>query len=86
MNNLKRLVVTFCFISILAITALGGDVQSPPCQPPEPGDVQSPPCSSAQLTTDDPTNPGETQAPPAAETVVITTIADAAVGALLSLI
>ena len=84
MSNLKRLVVTICLISILAMTALAGETPNSPCPPPEPGDIQSPPCASASLTTDDPTNPGETQTPPAAETVVITTIADAAVGALLS--
>jgi len=84
MSNLKMLVVTFCLMSVLAISALG-QTPSPPCPPPDPGEMQGPPCSTAQLTTDDPTNPGETPAPPAAEAVVITTIADAAVGALLSL-
>jgi hypothetical protein len=85
MSNLKKVVVTFCLMSVLVITALGGDIQSPPCQPPEPGDLQSPPCSSAQLATDDPTNPGETESPPNAETIMIITTVDAAVGAFLSL-
>jgi hypothetical protein len=84
MNNLKKLVVAFCLMSVLAITAVGGEIPSPPCPPPDPGEIQTPPCSTAQLTTDDPTNPGETQTPPPAETVVITSFVDAAVGALLS--
>jgi hypothetical protein len=84
MTNLKRLVVTLCLMSVLAVTALAGETQSPPCPPPEPGETQCPPCSSAQQVTDDPT-PGDIQSPPAAETLVITTIADAAVGVLLSL-
>ena len=84
MNNPKRLVVTLCLMSILTVTALAGEMQAPPCSPPDPGEIQSPPCSTAQLATDDPTNPGETPVPPTAETVVITTIADVAFGVLLS--
>jgi hypothetical protein len=84
MKNLKKLVVAFSLIFVLAITAFGGETQSPPCSPPNPGETQSPPCSLAQLAPDDPTIPGETETSRAAETVVITTIADAAVGALLS--
>jgi hypothetical protein len=84
MRNLKRLVVTLCLISVLAITALAGEIQTPPCASPDPGEIQTPPCSPAQLTTEDPTNPGETETPPAAETVVINSIVDAAVGAFLS--
>ena len=85
MSNLKRLVVTFCLMFVLAMTALAGDIQSPPCAPPDPGQMSTPPCASAQLVTDDPTNPGDVQSPPAPEAVVITTIADAAVGVLLYL-
>ena len=86
MSNLKNLVVAFCLISVLAITAYG---QSGSCPPP--GEMQGPPCSSAQLTTDDPTNPGQTNpgevsTPPAPATDVITTVVDAAVGTLLSVL
>jgi len=84
MNNLKKLVVAFCLMSVLAITAIGGEIQSPPCSPPVPGEIDSPPCASAQLTTDDPSNPRDINTPPDAETVVITTIVDAAAGAFLS--
>ena len=84
MNNLKRLVVAFCLVSALAITALGAETQ-PPCAPPNPGETESPPCATAQLATDDPINPGETETPPAADRVAINTIVDAAVGVLLSI-
>jgi hypothetical protein len=84
MSNPKRLVVTFCLISVLAFTALAGEIQSPPCAPPIPGEIQAPPCSESQLATDDPTNLGESEALSTVETVMITTIADAALGALLS--
>jgi hypothetical protein len=84
MSNPKRLVVTLCLMSVLSVTALAGEIQSPPCSPPDPGEIQSPPCSTAQLTTDDPTNTGETEPLPAPDTVVITSIVDAALGAFLS--
>ena len=84
MNNLKKVVAVFCLIAVFAITALGGEIPSPPCAPPDPGEIPSPPCAAAQLATDDPKNPGDIQSPPTAETVVIATIADAALGAFLS--
>ena len=70
------LILAFC------VAAFADDINTPPCIP---GDINTPPCSTAQLTTDDPTNPGDMSTPPAAETIVITTMVDAAVGALLSI-
>jgi len=84
MNNLKKLVALFCLLAALSITAVGGETHGPPCATPNPGEIDSPPCATAQLATDDSTLPGETETPPAAETVGIATIADAAVGVLLS--
>jgi hypothetical protein len=84
MNNLKRLVVILSLIFVLAATVFAGETPTPPCPAPEPGELSTPPCSSAQLTTDDPISSGETEAPPASETIVISTIAEAALGALLS--
>ena len=81
MNKANKLVAVFCLTAALAITALGGDIQSPPCTP---GDVNTPPCSAAQPTTDDSTNLQEIQSLPAGETIAISTIAEAAVGAILS--
>jgi hypothetical protein len=81
MKKLKTLVASFTLIVTVAIAAIAGDINTPPCTP---GDINTPPCASDQMATNDSTSPGETETPPAAETVVITTIADAAIGALLS--
>ena len=51
MNNLRRLVVTLCLTSVLAITAFAGETSAPPCTP-NPGETNAPPCSSAQMTND----------------------------------
>ena len=53
MNNLRRLVVTLCLTSVLAVTAFAGETPAPPCAPPVPGETETPPCATAQLATDD---------------------------------
>ena len=58
MSNLRRLVVTLCLMSVLAITASAGIIESPPSAP---GETQGPPNSSAQVT-------GQTETPLAADT------------------
>ena len=68
MNNLRRLVVTLCLTSVLAITAFAGETSAPPCAPPVPGETETPPCAIAQPATDDATNPGQTGTMPAANT------------------
>jgi len=83
MNNLKKLVVGFCLMTLLTITALGGETESPPCAQPNPGETESPPCATVQSTADDSTTLEALQAFHA-ETVVITTTVEAAVGALLA--
>ena len=84
MRNPKRLVVTFCLISVLAITAVA-ETPTGYCPPPDPGQMSTPPCSAAQLTTDDFTDSEEMPKTRAeAETVVFSMIVEAAVGALLS--
>ena len=52
MNNLRRVVVTLCLTSVLAVTALAGEPLTPPCTM-DPGITQTPPCAFAQMTTDD---------------------------------
>jgi hypothetical protein len=68
MNNLRRLVVTLCLTSVLAITAFAGETSSPPCAPPVPGETEAPPCSIAQPATDDSSNPSQTETAPASDT------------------
>ena len=82
MNNLKRLVVSLSLISVLAATAVAGEIQSPPCAP---GEMQSPPCSSTQLATEDSTVSGQTDTPTAADTLDLTSVAVDALSALLVL-
>jgi len=82
MSKLERLITSSCLMSALAATALAGEIQSPPCAP---GEIQSPPCATAQLMTDDSTNSSTTEAPPT-ETIVVLTVAEAALGAFLSVI
>jgi hypothetical protein len=84
MNHVKRLVVTLSLISVLSITSFAGDINTSPCTPPDPGQMSTPPCATAQLATDDATNSGQPDAPPEADAMVIVTIVDAAIEALLS--
>ena len=65
MHNLRRLVVTLCLTSVLAIAAFAGETESPPCSPPAPGETQSPPCATAQMATDD---SSQTETVPASDT------------------
>ena len=55
MNNLKRIFVSFTLMSVLAVTAIGGDMSCPPAEtttpPCVPGDINSPPCSTSSMTT-----------------------------------
>jgi hypothetical protein len=72
MQNLKRLGAAIALTSMLSISVFAGEVNSPPCAPPEPGIMDGPPCSAApgQLETPpESTNPGDIQSPPAADYV-----------------
>ncbi len=53
MKNLKRLCVAMALTLTIALSALAGEIQSPPCAPPDPGEIQSPPCSVTQNLSDD---------------------------------
>jgi len=81
MTKLRSLGASLILIFAMSVSAFAGDMSTPPCAP---GDINTPPCASAQLATDDPGNPGEMGTPPVAETVVLNTIVDAALGAVLS--
>jgi hypothetical protein len=52
MKNLKRLVAAVVLTSVLGLSAFAGDMNSPPCAPPEPGETSSPPCTGGQMTGD----------------------------------
>jgi hypothetical protein len=67
MKNLKRLGVSATLMFVLAVVAFAGEIQSPPCAPPEPGETSAPPCAAAPMSGDS-LAPGETSAPPASNT------------------
>ena len=83
MKNLKRLGVAFVLTLVLGVSTFAGEMNSPPCAPPEPGEMSSPPCAVAQMASDDSAAPGEIQTPPASDTVDIVSVVDAAMNLLL---
>jgi hypothetical protein len=70
MDKLKQLTLAFTLMSLLAITAFGGETLTPPCAP---GQTETPLCSQM---TDGSTDPGETNGPPSSA-VNVTTIVEA---------
>ncbi len=64
MTNLKRLVAAVVLTSVLGPSAFAGDMNSPPCAPPEPGDTQTPPCTGGQMAGD---SSGIVSTPPASD-------------------
>jgi hypothetical protein len=83
MKNLKRLGVAFALTLVLGVSAFAGEVNSPPCAPPDPGITETPPCAAAPLSSDDSTAPGQVDTPPASNTVDILAVVDAAMNLLL---
>jgi hypothetical protein len=83
MKTLKRFSAALILLSAFGLTAVGGEIQSPPCSAP--GEVNTPPCVAPGETSNPPgeaqaasdsANPGEMQTPPLAEVVAVA--ADAA--------
>ncbi len=82
MKNLKRLSAVLALTFVLALSAFAGEMNSPPCPPPDPGEMNSPPCTSAQELPDDSLAPGQTNS---ASTVAII-VTDAAIDILQSVL
>jgi hypothetical protein len=47
MKNVKRLSAAVVLTLALGLSALGGEILTPPCATPEPGEILTPPCSTA---------------------------------------
>ena len=77
MKTLKRLSLTAALTTVLAVSAFAGEIQTPPCAPPEPGETHSPPCATAQSAPDNSATPGQTDTPPSSSDTV--SFADVAV-------
>jgi hypothetical protein len=78
MKSLNRFVASMSLTLVLGLSAVAGEVQSPPCPSPDPGEMSAPPCSTAQETSDDPT-PGQTSTPPNGSLVTEYVVADTAI-------
>lgn len=61
MKNLKRLGAAVVLTLALGLSALGGEILTPPCPVPEPGEILTPPCSATpgDMETPTPTAQGE---------------------------
>ena len=55
MKNLRKLGVAVVLTCALGLPVLAGQIETPPCAPPEPGQIETPPCSSAPGDTGTPT-------------------------------
>ena len=84
MKILKTFSVSAVLTLVLAVAAFAGEMQSPPCAPPEPGEMQSPPCETAQSAPDDSVTPGQTSAPPSSSDAV--SLGDVAVDVVQSVL
>lgn len=78
MKSLTRLAASIALTLVLGLSAVAGEVQSPPCPSPDPGEMSAPPCSTAQQTSDDPT-PAQTSTPPSASAVTECVVTDTAI-------
>ena len=47
MKTLRKLTSVLVLTLMLALPALAGELQTPPCAPPVPGELQTPPCLAA---------------------------------------
>jgi hypothetical protein len=85
MRKLKRLTAAVVLMSLLGLSALAGEVETPPCAPPEPGQTSTPPCAAEQAS-DDSTAPGQLETPPAANAVDMYSVAEGAMNVLQSML
>lgn len=76
MKTLKRFSAVLVLLSLFCMTAMAGEIPTPPCT--DPGQTSTPPCAApgetsgppgqAQSATDS-ASPGETHGPPLAEAI-----------------
>ena len=82
MNSLKKLGAAMLLASVISLSALAGEIPTPPCASPEPGEIPTPPCVT-QPSADDPAALGDISTPPASSTIDLSTVAEAAMNLLL---
>jgi len=69
MKSLKRIGAVVTLTISLGVSALAGEIQSPPCGSNDPGETHGPPCAT------DSAAPGQTATPPDSTDYVITQVA-----------
>lgn len=84
MKNLRRLGAATVLTFVLTLSALAGEVETPPCAPPIPGEVETPPCV-AHTALDDSVTRAETLSP-ASNTGSESSVADTAIDILQSVL
>ena len=52
MTTLKRIALGFGLVLALAVSAMAGETNAPPCSP-NPGETNTPPCSSSPMVNND---------------------------------
>ena len=86
MKNLKRLSAAVVLTLLLGLSALGGEILTPPCPAPEPGEILTPPCAASLGDTNTSevtsTAPGDMGGPTLANND--TSLGDIATAALLN--
>jgi hypothetical protein len=55
MKELKKLGAAVLLTVVLVMPVLAGQIETPPCTPPEPGQTSTPPCSAAPGDMETPT-------------------------------
>ena len=66
MKTLQRIGTAVVLTFVLGLSALGGEIPTPPC---DPGETHGPPCSAVSASVPaEMDTPGQTETPPAAET------------------
>ena len=80
MKTLRTLGAVIALTFVLNLSALGGEIPTPPCSTPEPGQTETPPCSVAQAPT-----LGELNAPPADRASTLAEIAENVLQSMWSL-
>jgi hypothetical protein len=53
MKDLRKLGAAVALTCVLGVTAFAGQLETPPCAPPEPGQLETPPCAVVQTTPDE---------------------------------
>ena len=52
MKNLRRIGASSILALVLSLSAFAGEMNAPPCSPPEPGQTSTPPCTGGQMASD----------------------------------